>query len=65
MNTFHDLNDYIENEEKKFKNYKRKIIIKDIAIRNFEIIKNVFKEKRLNDDKFIKLNRCFISKEVK
>ena len=65
MNTFHDFNDYIKNEKKNFKNYKRKTIIKNIAVRNLEIIKNVFKEEKLNDDEFIKLNRCFMLKKIK
>ena len=64
-NIFHDFNNYIENEKKSFKNHKRKTITKNIVVRNFEIIKDVFKKERLNDDKLIKLNRCFMSKEVK
>ena len=41
------------------------MITKDIAVRNFEIIKNVFKEERLNNNEFIKLNCRFMLKEVK
>ena len=41
------------------------MIIRDIVIRNFEIIKNVFKKEKLNDDEFIKLNRRLMLKEVK
>ena len=64
-NIFHDFNDYIKNEEKNFKNHKRKTITKDIAVKNFKIIKNVFKKKKLNDDELIKLNYCFMLKKIK
>ena len=64
-NIFHDFNNYIENEEKNSKDHKRKMIMRNITVRNFEIIKNMFKEKRLNDDKLIELNRRFMSKEVR
>ena len=64
-NIFYDFNNYIENEERNFKNHKRKTIMKDIAVRNSKIIKNVFKEERLNDDEFIELNRRFMLKKIK
>ena len=60
--TFHDFSDYIERD---FKNHKRKTITRDIVVRNFEIIKDMFKEERLNDDEFIELDRRFMSKEVR
>ena len=61
-NIFHDFNDYIKNN---FKSHKRKTITKDIVVKNFKIIKNVFKKERLNNDEFIKLNCRLMSKEVK
>ena len=91
INTFHDFNNYIKNEEKNFKSHNRKTITKNnyekqlrktipknnsekqlrktitknIAIKNLKIIRSVLKIDKLNDDKFIELNRCFISKEVR
>ena len=59
---FHDFSDYIK---RNFKNHKRKMITRDIVVRNLEIIKNVLKEEKLNDDELIKLNRRFMLKEVK
>ena len=59
---FYNFSDYIENN---FKSRKQKTITKNIAVKNLEIIKNVFKEERLNDDKLIKLNRRLMLKEVK
>ena len=53
------------NEYVAFKKHKRKTITRNIAVRNFEIIKNVFKEERMNDEKFIELDRRFMSKKTR
>ena len=53
------------NEYVVFKKYKRKTIIKNIVIKNLEIIKNVLKEERINDEELIKLNRRFMSKKIR
>ena len=53
------------NEYVAFKKHKRKTVTRNIAVRNFEIIKNVLKEEKLNDDELIKLDRCLMSKKVR
>ena len=53
------------NEYVAFKKHKRKIITRNIAVKNLEIIKNILKKEKLNDDKFIELNCRLMSKKAR
>ena len=60
-NTFiKNFNEYIA-----FKKHKRKIIIKNIAIRNSDILRDVFYNERLNDNDLIKIKLRIMFKKVR
>ena len=53
------------NEYVVFKKHKRKIIIKNIATRNLNILRDVFYDERLNDDDLINIKLRIMFKKVR